>query len=67
MSKTNYLENAILDHIFKGATLSQPANIYISLHTSDPGEAGSTATEVSTNNTGYSRKLANNWQPVGTR
>lgn len=59
MSKTNYLENAILDHILKGAAFTQPANIYIGLHTADPGETGSLAAEVSGN--GYARKLHNTW------
>lgn len=59
MSKTNYLENAILDHILKGTAMTQPANIYISLHTDNPGETGALTYEVS--GSGYQRKLTNTW------
>lgn len=59
MSKTNYLENAILDHVLKGTAMTQPANIYISLHTDNPGESGVLTYEIS--GFGYQRKLANSW------
>lgn len=39
----NYLETALLDHVFGGTTYTQPANIYVSLHTADPDEDGSGA------------------------
>lgn len=48
MSASNYLENRILDHIFGGGDFTRPATVYVSLHTADPGEAGTQATnEVS--------------------
>jgi len=47
---TNYLENQLVDHIFRNQTFSAPANLYISLHTADPGETG--ASEISGNNYG---------------
>ena len=59
MPKTNYLENAILDHVIKGTAMTQPANIYISLHTSSPGEDGSLTAEIVGG--GYTRRLHNNW------
>lgn len=49
MSKSNALENALLELIFKATafadiaendTTSPATNLYFSLHTSDPGEAG---------------------------
>lgn len=46
MSKSNYLENAIINHIFRTATFAKPAGLWVSLHTADPTEAG-TGTEVS--------------------
>ncbi len=53
MSATNYLETAILNHIFGKVTFSVPT-IYIGLSTTDPLEAGSGITEPSGN--GYARK-----------
>ena len=53
MSKSNSLENALLDLIFKATAIANIAdnaasspltNLYVSLHTSDPGEAGSQTT-----------------------
>ena len=47
MSKmSNYLEEALLNHIFGGTAYTQPSNIYLGLFTSDPTDAGS-GTEVS--------------------
>ena len=53
MSKSNYLENAILDLLFNGTAItdlaqnqaSDPAtNLYVALHTADPGEDGTQST-----------------------
>lgn len=49
---SDYLEAALLDHIFKNTAFAQPTNIYISLHTADPTDDG-TGTEVS--GTNYAR------------
>jgi hypothetical protein len=46
MSMTDYLENKILNAIFKRTAYTGPSNFYLALFTSDPGEAG-TGTEVS--------------------
>jgi len=63
MSKSNAAENAILELIFKATAFadiaendsSSPAtNLYVSLHTSDPGEAGTQATNE-TAYTNYAR------------
>ncbi len=49
MSKSNFLENALLELIFNAVAItgiadvelsSQYANLYVSFHTADPGEAG---------------------------
>lgn len=40
MSASNYLENALLDHVFGGGDYTRPATLYVSLHTGDPGETG---------------------------
>lgn len=35
---SNYLENEVLDHILATAAFSAPSNVYVQLHTGDPGE-----------------------------
>lgn len=53
---SNYLEQKLLDVIFRGASWSVLTNVYVSLHTTtDPGEDGLTG-EISTAGTGYGRK-----------
>lgn len=57
MSATNTLETAVLLHILNGtaiAALSGVTTLYVSLHTADPGDAGSQNTSETTY-TGYSR------------
>lgn len=53
MSKTNTWENAILDLLFNASAIANVAdntatspltNLYVSLHTADPGEAGDQTT-----------------------
>lgn len=51
MSFSNTAETAVLNHVFVGTALPWAANtdLYLALHTSDPGEAGSAVTnEVAT-------------------
>lgn len=50
---SNYLENALLDHVTGEAALSQPAALYLALFTDDPTDAG-TGTEAAW--TSYARK-----------
>lgn len=51
---TPYLQNKILDHIFRGVAYTAPvAGVYLSLHTDDPGTTG--AHEVT--GTNYDRLL----------
>lgn len=58
MSASNYAENNILNYFFTTnaltSTNARPTAWYVSLHTADPGETGSTG-EVSTSSTGYAR------------
>lgn len=58
MSKSNYLENAILDHIYGGPTLNRPATLYIALSTADPGDDGAGLAEPTGN--GYARTAVTN-------
>lgn len=50
---TDYLENALIDHVFGGSTYSAPSNIYLGLFTAIPGDDASGA-EVSAGN--YARQ-----------
>lgn len=52
MSLSNYLEDALLNHLRGGTAYTQPSTLYVKLHTADGGEAGTTA--AATNST---RKL----------
>lgn len=42
---TDYLENQIADHIFRGATFTKPSALYVALFTAAPSDAGG-GTEV---------------------
>lgn len=54
MTNTDYLENAILNHVFRGVTYPSPsATLFLGLFTSAPGETGG-GTEVAGN--GYARQ-----------
>ena len=43
---SNFLENELYDHVLRNAAYTSPTNLYVSLHTADPTDAG-TGTEVS--------------------
>jgi hypothetical protein len=45
---SDYLENALVNHLLRATSLTAPSNVYVSLHTADPTDAG-TGTEVSGN------------------
>lgn len=46
MSKSNYLEDKILDHMLGGGDYTRPASVFIALYTSAPSDSGG-GTEVS--------------------
>jgi len=50
---SDYLENALLNHVFRGVAYTAPTAIYLALYTSDPTDAD-TGTEVSGG--GYARQ-----------
>lgn len=52
-SKSDYLENKVLDHVLKNTAYTSPAGVYMGLFTAAPTDAGG-GTEVSGNN--YTRK-----------
>lgn len=45
MSLTNYLENALLNHI-RGVTYTAPVSLWVKLHLADPGEDATTSPAV---------------------
>jgi len=56
-SKSDYLENELLDHVLGGADWARPATVYIALYTVAPTDAGG-GTEVSGG--AYERKAVTN-------
>lgn len=54
---SDYLEQAILNEVFRNTNYAVPTNVYVGLHTADPTDAGSTAAEISGN--AYARQLVN--------
>jgi hypothetical protein len=55
--KSDYLENALLDHVYGGGDYTRPATVYLALFTAAPSDSGG-GTEVSGNN--YARKSVTN-------
>jgi hypothetical protein len=56
MSFSNYLENAVLDHIFGDGTLTVTAPVYLALCTSVPADTDTGSTIAEATYTGYARK-----------
>lgn len=59
---TNYLEDAILNHVLRNTSYTSPTTVYLALFTSAPGEIGG-GTEVSGGN--YSRQPVSFTAPSG--
>jgi hypothetical protein len=57
--KSDYLEAALLNHLFGNVAYSVPSNYYFALFSSAPTDTGG-GTEINTSNTGYARKLVAN-------
>jgi hypothetical protein len=54
MSKSDYLESKILDHVLRNTAFTQPAGLWIALFTADPTDTGSLTNECA-NAGGYAR------------
>jgi len=52
-SFSDYLENALLDHVFRNTAYSSPTTVYLALYTANPTDAGG-GTEVT--GAGYARQ-----------
>ena len=51
---SDYLENKIIDHLFRQVSFTAPTALFVGLYTATPSDTGG-GTEVSTTNTGYGR------------
>lgn len=51
---SDYLENALVDHVFRATAYTAPVSVYVALYTSACTDAAG-GTEVSTSGTGYAR------------
>ena len=45
---SDYLENKIIESVFRGATFTLPSKLYISLHTANPADAGGNEVTIGT-------------------
>jgi len=55
-SKSDYLENKVLDHCLSDGAFTEPANVYLALCTAAVTDASTGATITEANYTGYARK-----------
>ena len=55
MSKSNYLENKVLDHVMGKASFTMPSNVYLALTTVVPSDTSTGSTITEANYTGYAR------------
>lgn len=71
-SKSNYLENALLDHVLGSIPLTPPSVVYVALSSANYAEAatGASMNELAGGATGYARVAVTNnltsWPPSGT-
>lgn len=61
---STYLVNALLDHVFKNTSFTQPATLAIALSTANPGDSESGLAEPSGNN--YARKTHASWDSAAS-
>ena len=64
MAMSNYLEDLVLNGILRGQNFPTAENVYAGLFLTDPGEDGTTGTEVTGN--GYARQATTFAAPVQT-
>ena len=55
MSASDYAENKIADHLLSTTSWTMPSQVYVKLHTGDPGEAGAS------NAAGNTTRQSANW------
>ena len=54
-SFSDYLEDAVLDHVFRNTALTSPVNVYLAFYTAAPTDAGG-GTELTAATNGYDRQ-----------
>jgi len=60
MSASDYAENKIADHLLSTTAWTMPSQVYVKLHTGDPGEAGTS------NAAGETTRQAANWSSASS-
>jgi hypothetical protein len=60
MSASDYAENKIADHLLSTTSWTMPSQVYVKLHTGDPGEAGTA------NAAGETTRQAANWSSASS-
>jgi hypothetical protein len=58
---SNYLANALLDHVLKTTEYTVPTNVCVALCTADPTDAGTGSTITEPSGQNYARKTHNAW------
>jgi len=61
---SDYLEQAIINHVLRQSTYTSPSSIHVALFTDDPTDANVTANEVT--DSGYARQAASFDAPHAT-
>ena len=64
---SDYLANALLDHIFNDGSFSPPTNIYVALSTAAPGDTGANIAEPSGNSYARVSTAGTNWNAASGR
>ena len=60
MHASDYAENKIADHLLSKTSWTMPSQVYVKLHTGDPGEAGTA------NAAGETTRQAANWSSASS-
>lgn len=61
-SFSNYLEDAVLNHVFRNSALTSPTTVYMALYTTTPSDAGG---GVQVSGAGYTRQAVTFGAPSG--
>jgi hypothetical protein len=62
---SDYLENEVLDHVFKTGAYTPATNLFVALYSAAPTDAGG-GTELTSANSGYERQVCNSWNAAGS-
>ena len=62
-SMSDFLEDALINHVMRGITYTAPTAWYLGLFTADPGETAGALNEIDVGATWYARKATGGWSP----